>query len=139
MDAYEHYTRLAAQAGYTTIQEFAVGIPQSRHLRILRQANMPIRVRAHCFPLALDEPCDVPLDFSPERPFAMKYAGGHKGVDDGTPIERFSLLRNDYEDDPGNVGRANFESPEGILATQVLLTMVNGNIGHDVPVALKRR
>ena len=108
VNAYEHYTRLAAQAGYTTIQEFAVGIPQSRHLRILRQANMPIRVRAHCFPLALDEPCDVPVDFSPERPFAMKYSGGNKWVDDGTPIERFSLLRNDYEDDPGNAGRANF-------------------------------
>lgn len=108
VNAYEHYTRQAAQAGYTTIQEFAVGIPQSRHLRILRQANMPIRVRAHCFPLALDEPCDVPADFSPERPFAMKYSGGNKWIDDGTPIERFSLLRNDYEDDPGNVGRANF-------------------------------
>lgn len=113
--AYEHYTRLAAQAGYTTIQEFAVGIPQSRHLRILRQAKLPIRVRAHCFPLALDEPCDVPADFSPERPFAMKYSGGNKWVDDGTPIERFSLLRNDYEDDPGNAGRANFPT-QAVLA-----------------------
>lgn len=108
VNAYEHFASQAAQAGYTTLQEFAVGIPQSRHLRILRQANMPIRVRAHCLPLALDEPCDVPLDFSPERPFAMKYSGGTKWIDDGTPIERFSLLRNDYEDDPGNAGRANF-------------------------------
>jgi len=108
VNAYEHFTRLAAQAGYTTIQEFAVGIPQSRHLRILRQAEMPIRVRAHCFPLALDEPCDVPLDFAPERPFGLKYSGGDKWIDDGTPIERLSLLRNDYEDDPGNAGRANF-------------------------------
>ena len=80
VNAYEHFARQAAQAGYTTIQEFAVGIPQSRHLRILRQANMPIRVRAHCFPLALDEPCDVPLDFSPERPFAMKYRGETSGL-----------------------------------------------------------
>ena len=108
VNAYEQFGLQAAQAGYTTLQEFAVGIPQKRHLRILRQANMPIRVRAHCFPLALDEPCDVPPDFSPEHPFAMKYAGGNKWVDDGTPIERLSLLRNDYEDDPGNAGRSNF-------------------------------
>jgi predicted amidohydrolase YtcJ len=106
--AYEQFTRLAAQAGYTTIQEFAIGIPQSRHLEILRKANLPIRVRAHCFPLALDEPCDVPTDFTPERSFAMKYVGGNKWINDGTPIERLSLLRSDYEDDPGNVGRANF-------------------------------
>jgi predicted amidohydrolase YtcJ len=116
VSAYEHFALQAAQAGYTTIQEFAVGIPQSRHLRILRQANLPIRVRAHCFPLTLDEPCDVPPDFSPERPFAMKYAGGHKWVDDGTPIERLSLLRNDYEDDPGNAGRSNF--PAGAVQAQ---------------------
>lgn len=116
VNAYEAYTRLAAQAGYTTIQEFAVGIPQSRHLNILRQADIPIRVRAHCFPLALNEPCDVPLDFSPERAFATKYAGGNKWVDDGTPIERLSLLRNDYEDDPGNAGRANF--PDAAMQAQ---------------------
>jgi predicted amidohydrolase YtcJ len=116
VNAYEAYARLAAEAGYTTIQEFAVGIPQSRHLQILRKANLPIRVRAHCFPLALDEPCDVPADFAPERPFAMKYAGGNKWIDDGTPIERFSFLRNDYEDDPGNAGRPNF--PEDAVRKQ---------------------
>jgi predicted amidohydrolase YtcJ len=110
--AYEHYTRLAAQAGYTTIQEFAVGIPQKRHFAILRRANMPIRVRAHCVPLDIDEPCDVPQDFSPENPFAMKYAGGTKWIDDGTPIERLSFLRHDYEDDPGNAGRPNFSDPD---------------------------
>ena len=38
----------------------------------------------------------------------MKYSGGTKWIDDGTPIERLSVLRNDYEDDPGNAGRPNF-------------------------------
>jgi predicted amidohydrolase YtcJ len=116
VNAYEDFARQAARAGYTTIQEFAVGIPQSRHLRVVSQADMPIRVRAHCFPLALDEPCDVPLEFAPERPLAMKYSGGNKWVDDGTPIERLSLLRNDYEDDPGNTGRANF--PDAAVQAQ---------------------
>jgi predicted amidohydrolase YtcJ len=110
--AYEQFTRQAAKAGYTTLQEFAVGIPQSRHLAILRIANTAVRVRAHCFPLALTEPCEVPLDFSPENPFAMKYSGGNKWIDDGTPIERFSFLRNPYEDDPGNVGRPNFSAAD---------------------------
>ena len=113
--AFEQYARLAAQAGYTTLQEFAVGIPQKRHLDIVRKADIRIRIRAHCFPLALDEPCDVPPDFSPESPFAMKYAGGNKWIDDGTPIERLSLLRDAYEDDPGTAGRPNF-SDAGIRA-----------------------
>ena len=108
VEAFEQHARLAAQAGYTTLQEFAVGIPQARHLAILRKANMPVRVRAHCFPLTLNEPCDVPSDFAPENPLAMKYSGGVKWIDDGTPIERFSFLRNDYEDAPGRLGMPNF-------------------------------
>jgi predicted amidohydrolase YtcJ len=110
--AFEQYARLAAQAGYTTIQEFAVGLPQKRHLDIVRTANIGIRIRAHCFPLALDEPCDIPPDFAPENPFATKYAGGNKWIDDGTPIERLSFLRDAYEDDPGNAGRPNFSGAD---------------------------
>lgn len=115
--AFEHFTQRAAQAGYTTLQEFAVGIPQSRHLQILRKATLPVRVRAHCFPLVLNEPCDVPSDFSPGTTFAMKYAGGVKWIDDGTPIERRSLLRNEYEDAPGQFGAPNF--PDADLQAQL--------------------
>ena len=110
--AYEHHAQLAAQAGYTTLQEFSVGIPQQRHLALLRAAALPVRVRAHCFPLTLDEPCDVPQDFTPENPFATKYSGGTKWIDDGTPIERFSFLRAPYEDDPSTNGKPDFADAE---------------------------
>lgn len=140
VQAYEQYTRLAAQAGFTTIQEFSVGIPQNRHLDILRKANMPIRVRAHCFPLALNERCDTPPDFSAEKPFAMKYAGGTKWIDDGTPFERASLMRNDYEDDPGNAGQPNFSDPEiqaqFIRAAKGLLMPSNQILIHQTGDAL---
>jgi predicted amidohydrolase YtcJ len=120
VNAYEQFARQAVRAGYTTIQEFAVGIPQSRHLRILRQANMPIRVRAHCFPLALDEPCDVPLDFKENVKGSL------------TPLSAADLVVVDRD-------IFAFNRPEDILATQVLLTMVNGNVVHEIPRALRRQ
>ena len=47
--AFEQYAETAAAAGYTTLQEFAVGIPQDRHLEIVRRARMPIRIRRTVF------------------------------------------------------------------------------------------
>ena len=107
---YERFAAGAARMGYTSVQEFSVGVPQQRHLNLVEQADIPIRWRAIGFPLTLDERCDVPSRLSPLRPFAKKTAAGCKYVVDGTDIERLAFLRRDYADAPGVRGRLNLSA-----------------------------
>jgi predicted amidohydrolase YtcJ len=105
---YESFAAAAAQMGYTSVQEFSVGVPQQRHLDLLAQSNIPIRWRAICFPLTLNESCDIPAQFSPNRPFTKVKASGIKWIADGTHIERGGFLTEDYADAPGVRGHLNF-------------------------------
>lgn len=114
---YENFAAAAARRGYTSVQEFSVGVPQQRHLDLLAQSNIPIRWRAICFPLTLGESCDVPAQFSPSRPFTKVKASGIKWIADGTPIERLAFLTEDYADAPGVRGHLNF--PAGAIETEL--------------------
>jgi predicted amidohydrolase YtcJ len=105
---YERFAAGAARVGYTSVQEMSVGVPQARHLELIAQSNIPIRWRAICFPLSLDEPCDVPSQLSSARPFPRLTASGIKWIADGTDIERLAFLREDYADAPGVRGQPNF-------------------------------
>ena len=114
---YESFAAAAAQMGYTSVQEFSVGVPQRRHLDLVAQSRIPIRWRAICFPLTLDEKCDIPLEFSPLRPLPGLTASGIKWIADGTDIERAAFLREDYADAPGVRGHLNF--PAGTIETEL--------------------
>jgi predicted amidohydrolase YtcJ len=110
---YEVFAMAAAERGYTSVQEFSVGVPQRRHLDLLAQSNIPIRWRAICFPLTVDESCETPAHFAPDKPLTTLTGSGIKWIVDGTFIERAALLSEDYADAPGIRGRLNF--PTGAL------------------------
>jgi len=114
---YEAFATTAAQVGYTSVQEFSVGLPQGRHLEVLAKADIPIRWRAICFPLTLDESCDGPSQLAPDQPSPTVTASGIKWIADGTFIERASLLSEDYADAPGVRGHLNF--PAGAIETEL--------------------
>lgn len=105
---YERFAAGAARMGYTSVQEFSVGLPQRRHLAVLEQAAIPIRWRAICFPLSLDETCEGSARLSPSRPFPQLTASGIKWIADGTDIERLAFLRRAYADAPNVRGQLNF-------------------------------
>ncbi len=105
---YSTFAANAARVGYTSVQEFSIGLPQARHLALVEQAHVPIRWRAICFPLTLSEPCEVPSHLEPTRPAAKVTASGIKWIVDGTFIERGAFLAEDYADAPGVRGRLNF-------------------------------
>ena len=105
---YANFAANAARLGYTSVQEFSIGLPQARHVALVEQSDIPIRWRAICFPLALDEPCDVPTRLAPLRPRPMVTASGIKWIVDGTFIERGAFIDEDYADAPGVRGRLNF-------------------------------
>jgi predicted amidohydrolase YtcJ len=101
----QYFANEALRLGFTSIQDMAIGISHERILKILKAADMPIRVRAICFPMNVDEPCkfsDEGLDAYPR----IK-ASGTKWISDGTPIERLSFLNEPYADAPGHFGTFN--------------------------------
>jgi predicted amidohydrolase YtcJ len=110
---YEGFAAAAAQRGYTSVQEFSVGLPQQRHLELLARSSLPIRWRAICFPLSLNESC-APAQI---RPSLRLRSSGIKWIADGTMIERQARLAEDYADAPGIRGRLNF--PAGTIEAEL--------------------
>ena len=74
------------------VQAMAIGLSQERYVDVLSRAGLPIRWRAICVPLTLDESCQTPRAFRPSNSLT---SNGIKWIADGTDIERFgeSLTR----------------------------------------------
>ena len=109
------YQAFAAQAvalGITSIQDMAVGLEHARAISVVESADLPIRTRAICFPLDLDEECGPSTgddEESDDSPASSKVtASGVKWITDGTPIERLAFLETPYQDRPGEFGQFNF-------------------------------
>ncbi len=105
---YENFDTAAKRLGYTSVQEFSVGLTQQRHLSLLKNSNLSIRWNARCFPITINESCDVAAEFSPLIPFTKLRSSGLKWIADGSPIERLAYWRNDYADAPGVRGQLDF-------------------------------
>jgi len=118
---YERFARDAAAMGYTSVQEFSVGLPYRRHLNLVAGSELPIKWRAICFPLVLNESCDEQLPLQ-RKPSAHLTASGIKWIADGTFIERLSLLSQDYADAPGVRGQLNF--PADAIQSQLKRSVV---------------
>jgi hypothetical protein len=101
---YQGFASSALQLGFTSLQDMAIGVRQSRSASILGAANLPMRVRSICFPLTPNEPCES-LDGDDDTSL-VKFSG-MKWITDGTPIERFAFLNEPYADRPGSRGNFN--------------------------------
>lgn len=104
---FEALTGLAAQLGVTSLQEMTIGLTRERSRRVLDGAQLAVRLRSMCVPMALDEPCAAPPIALADR---LTFSG-IKWLLDGTPIERSAALREPYADFPGN-GHFNVTAPE---------------------------
>jgi predicted amidohydrolase YtcJ len=113
---YQAAAATAIQFGFTSWQDMAVGVPHDRALRVLRAANLPMRVRSMCFPFLPGEECELDGEKNGVT------GSGIKWISDGTPIERGSYLDEDYADRPGVRGVFNLprEAMPGILLRGLL-------------------
>jgi predicted amidohydrolase YtcJ len=100
--AYQGASAAAASFGYTSIQEFPIGLDYDRSVRVLDAAGVRLRWRSVCFPLSVDENCRA----TASNPLVD--SSGIKWIADGTPIERLAALNQAYADDPNSAGRFNF-------------------------------
>jgi predicted amidohydrolase YtcJ len=108
---FQNFQAGALKVGYTSVQDYAIGLQHGRNLDLLNQANVSIRWRAICFPLSLDEACDSRPQFSPYLPFNFVHGSGIKWITDGSPIERFAHVSVAYLDRPGWFGHADVDAP----------------------------
>jgi hypothetical protein len=95
---FEALSGAAAQLGVTSVQEMTIGLTKERSERVLGGANLKVRLRMMCVPMALDESCQ-PHVFDPKDRLT---SSGIKWLLDGTPIERSAALREPWADFPGN-------------------------------------
>ncbi|WP_133271522.1 amidohydrolase [Hymenobacter radiodurans] len=111
-------TMAAVAAGYgiTTMQLFTI-LPTDRFVRLLTQANLPVRVHARPFPLTTPqgrETTELRKLLTPPMPKLgpRVQVSGIKWVLDGTPYERGAALRTAYRDQPNWKGELNFKEDE---------------------------
>lgn len=102
---YRKFAAAAVQLGYTSLQDMAVGLTHDRALAAIDAAQLPLRVRSICFPLAPDEPCRVRAEGA-----NLVRAAGVKWITDGTPVERLAFVGTPYADRPDQVGAPDLPS-----------------------------
>jgi predicted amidohydrolase YtcJ len=103
------FAEAAATLGVTSVQAIMVYRDADRVASMVREANLPIRVRLVRFPL------EDPARWTPPAAEAAKVdaaakvtVSGTKWIVDGTPIERLAFQSFDYADRRGWRGRPNF-------------------------------
>ncbi|MCX7748816.1 MAG: amidohydrolase [Clostridia bacterium] len=105
---FKAFEKDAFKKGITSVQDYPVGVEQTKFLNLLSQADTSLRWRVFNFPLTLDDAYDNRPEFSPINPFSLIKASGIKWITDGTPIERLGYITTEYLDSPGWSGRSNF-------------------------------
>lgn len=116
-DAVAGLKRMGAEAisfGVTSLQIMPV-MRIERFVRLLEQADLPVRVRAIPFSLTTTRGRDMTeirslKSFKPRNPRVK--VEGIKWIVDGTPFEHGAAMRVAYSDLPAERGRTNFSSAE---------------------------
>lgn len=107
------FLEAAARLGITSVQNMSIPVAPARCVALFDKAPTPIRVRVMHFSLT-----DSKGRITQEGPALSKYPGplltvsGTKWVLDGTPIERWSAVREPYADMPSTSGQMNFSEKE---------------------------
>jgi hypothetical protein len=131
----------ALRYGVTSIQDMSF-VPPDRYIKLLQEAQMPIRVRLIRFPLDtihgrdLTEGRDLPLHPSGQHRVT---AHGTKWIVDGTPFEWGAALRGLYVDRPGWSGTLNFSEIEIASMARESLQLDDQLLLHcsgDLPVLI---
>ncbi|HEY6420328.1 MAG TPA: amidohydrolase [Candidatus Binataceae bacterium] len=127
-DAIDSAKQLAQEAirfGVTSMQNMSL-MATSRYVRVLQQAELPIRIRVIRFPATglhtrnVNEGRDLPVNSSPRVTVT-----GTKWLLDGTPLERRAAQRTEYRDRPGWSGQ--FYLPENEMRAMLRESLENND------------
>ena len=132
-DIVASYRRFAAEAsrfGITSVQLMGNALPIADVSKYLVEAAAPLRWKVFRFPMRESGGDTIdsrsPL---PPQPTPLIDVRGMKWILDGTPIERFALMREPYLDSPSERGRLNF-------STERIDQFVGWAYGSEDPLAV---
>ena len=132
-DIVASYRRFAAEAsgfGITSVQLMGNALPIADVSKYLVEAATPLRWKVFRFPMRESGGDTIdsrsPL---PPQPTPLIDVRGMKWILDGTPIERFALMREPYLDSPSERGRLNF-------STERIEQFVGWAYGSEDPLAV---
>lgn len=112
----QRYAASAAAMGITSVQIMNGYLDAPTTVRVLRQARLPIRMRAIPFSMS-GSPAVAGAEWRgvERNPAPNTVISGSKWILDATPIDRNAAMRQPYADRPGWHGRLNFP-PDTIRA-----------------------
>ncbi len=109
VDAFRAFASEAVSFGITSAQAIMNSHDADRVAALLRDADLPIRLRLVRFPVQDPATWQPPASTAPPAPATALSVWGTKWILDGTPIERLAFLRQDYADRPKWRGQPNFK------------------------------
>lgn len=121
VEAFRAFAAQAVSFGITSAQAIMNAHDADRVAALLRDANLPIRLRLVRFPIQDPAAWQPPASTGPAPPATALSVWGTKWIADGTPIERLAFLRQDYADRPKWRGQPNFkDAPLRAMALKAL-------------------
>lgn len=106
--ALQAFAAEAVAFGITSVQAMMTSAPAEDAAAWVESASLPVRMRLIDFPLTPMKDWREPAARRVKTTSPLVTVSGTKWIVDGTPIERFALLRAPYADAPKASGRANF-------------------------------
>jgi predicted amidohydrolase YtcJ len=111
-DLVRYFRRNASEAacmGITSVQDMNGYLDPQTTMRVLREAQLPIRLRVIPYPMTnLTGPFGAEWDGVDAHPAPRTVISGVKWILDGTPLDRNALMRSAYADRAGWHGRLDF-------------------------------
>jgi predicted amidohydrolase YtcJ len=111
-DLVRYFRRNASEAaclGLTSVQDMNGDLDPKTTVRVLREAQLPIRLRVIPFPMTnFTGPFGAEWDGVDAHPAPRTVVSGVKWILDGTPLDRNALMRSAYADRAGWHGQLDF-------------------------------
>lgn len=111
--SYRALAERAVRWGMTSLQHMSNMAPVAEVVAALAESDVPLRWTIYRWPMPEDDVAEAYPAEPGEPPTGSRIRiAGAKWVLDGTPIERYALMREPYADRPGWHGRANYTPDE---------------------------
>jgi len=105
---FRSYSENAVRWGITSVQDMATALELDKTVRVIRAAQLPIRIRVIRFPGSNPAGRELSAWSRQYPPTAHLRVEGMKWILDATPLERGALMRASYSDRAGWRGALNF-------------------------------
>lgn len=143
---FRRYSENAVHWGITSVQDMATALELDKTVRVIRAAQLPVRIRVIRFPGSNPAGRELSQWNMQYPPTTHLRVDGMKWVLDATPLERGALMRANYSDRTGWRGALNFPPDtlrkllaEALRSKEQLLLHIVGDSTPNLVLAEMRK